>query len=611
MNSRKKLWIFLLFYLLILLGGCNASDDFLENEVTNTAANTDSEESETELVQASVAEEVLEDTSEEDEQWSKRIYVTADQLQGNILGYSLIRMPPDPLTNMYYERELPYLVDEAVMGNGIFVSEYMCETEVFLGNILKEVLAERGKISVENERYFTEYALQQLKETDWSLLDEDWEIDPYAYGRDYQLNTVFGENNYDFSYYFYPDREKTVTEETEEVNIYLSVNSSGQVYEIQTDIFTVPAEQAEIENYICMSGLFDELYQETMIQSGQVSNEKMIWDFEKHYRRFLYPDEVYEQENEGLLASGNAAASAEETGRIFIDILESRGTDIGQYEEIFSVYEDSGFWQFKNSDWGWLEENWTADEEYDCIFKDYIGYSGYVGFQYYFYPDYDALDTDVAKAVSIDCLVSIHYGEISHTSMKTFPMTREEYQRAKEIKREGRESTLVVEKGNILQGKEMVALPIPGRQLSFMPVSDFQADALSYDHSERKRAGEIWGFSDVAKVAGFLGDKFLGDIQNDTVEKGEIAKLCRNEDEMSAFFNAAEKFVESGWEADEQYDCYEILQNEVAGCMHLRYYFYPRRLSIKQKSGRVMVVDMYLSEQGIESMKLNEFRMEF
>ena len=87
--------------------------------------------------------------------------------------------------------------------------------------------------------------------------------------------------------------------------------------------------------------------------------------------------------------------------------------------------------------------------------------------------------------------------------------------------------------------------------------------------------------------------------------------MCRNEDEMSAFFNAAEKFVESGWEADEQYDCYEILQNEVAGCMHLRYYFYPRRLGIKQKSGRVMVVDMYLSEQGIESMKLNEFRMEF
>lgn len=87
----------------------------------------------------------------------------------------------------------------------------------------------------------------------------------------------------------------------------------------------MPAELAEQESYIRMDGLFDDVYQETMIQSGQVSNEKIIWDFEKYYRRFLYPDEVYEQKNEGLLASGNTAASAEEIGKIFIDILESRG----------------------------------------------------------------------------------------------------------------------------------------------------------------------------------------------------------------------------------------------------------------------------------------------
>ena len=610
MNERKKIWIFLLLYLLILLG-CSAPDSFSEYEDTDNAVNMDAKEPEGEAVQNFVMAEAEDGTSKSDGQWGKRIYVTKEQLQGNILGYSLIRMPPDPLTNMYYEQEILYLVDEVTVGNGIFVSEYMCEVEVFLGNILKEVLVGRGEISSENERYFTEYALQQMKETDWKLLDEDWELDSCAYDRNYRLNTIFGENNYDFCYYFYPEREKTVTEETEKVIVDLSVNSRGQIYEIRTDILTVPAELAEQESYIRMDGLFDDVYQETMIQSGQVSNEKIIWDFEKYYRRFLYPDEVYEQKNEGLLASGNTAASAEEIGKIFIDILESRGAATGQYENMFYEYIDSDFLRAGDEEWEWLEENWKADEEYDYIFKDRVGYSGHIGFQYYFYPDYDALDTDVAKAVSIDCLVDIIEGKLSYISMGVFPMTREECQRAKDVKEESRERTLVVEKGTILWGKEMVALPVPERELSFMPVSDFQVDTLSYNHYRRERTGEGGGFSDVAEVAGFFGERFLRDIQNDTIEKGEIVKLCKDKDEMRAFFNDVEKFLEDGWEADGQYDCYEIRQNEVAGCMHLRYYFYPQRLDIEKKSGRVMIVDMYLSGKGIESMKLYEFRMEF
>jgi len=68
----------------------------------------------------------------------------------------------------------------------------------------------------------------------------------------------------------------------------------------------------------------------------------------------------------------------------------------------------------------------------------------------------------------------------------------------KDVKEESRERTLVVEKGTILWGKEMVALPVPERELSFMPVSDFQVDTLSYNHYRRERTGEIGGFSDVA-----------------------------------------------------------------------------------------------------------------
>lgn len=85
---------------------------------------------------------------EENKQWDKRIYVTAEELQGNILGYTLIRMPPNP-ENMYFERDMPYLLEEGMVGKGIYISDYVCETEVFLGNILKEVIRGRGVVNGE------------------------------------------------------------------------------------------------------------------------------------------------------------------------------------------------------------------------------------------------------------------------------------------------------------------------------------------------------------------------------------------------------------------------------------------------------------------------------
>lgn len=36
--------------------------------------------------------------------------------------------------------------------------------------------------------------------------------------------------------------------------------------------------------------------------------------------------------------------------------------------------------------------------------------------------------------------------------------------------------------------------------------------------------------------------------------------------------------------------------------MHLQYYFYPERVNEEQAKNRTLVVDMYLSESGIEHM---------
>lgn len=184
---NKALNIFILFGIL-LLPGCGASDASIQYGDYNVSIEKPKEKESGGIMDETTLEEdtlPIEETesahdfevvSEDAEQWNNRIYVTADEMQGNILGYSLIRMPPNS-ENMYYEQDMPYLLDEDIVGKGICVSDYICETEVFLGNILKEVLTGRGVVSTENRQYFTEYALQQLADTGWESLDVEWKPD--------------------------------------------------------------------------------------------------------------------------------------------------------------------------------------------------------------------------------------------------------------------------------------------------------------------------------------------------------------------------------------------------------------------------------------------------
>ncbi len=511
------------------------------------------------------------------EQGENKIYVTADELQGNILGYSLIRMPPVPENDMYYERDLPYLLDEELVGKGIYISDYLCETEVFLGNILKEVLTQRGKVSDENRPYFTEYALRQIEETEWETLDAEWKADLWMYDRYCLPYPLFGGGGYRFSYWFFGDEEKTAGDKINQAAVSLYVDNQGKICEMEITVDTVPKENNRIETAILDIGLLDDdIYGEPVIREGSPCREELVWDFERYFRRFMEPDEIYEQKNEGLLQSGNVGSSAEEVADIFLHVMGTRGADVEKYAEQFGFETD--FSDFAEADWDALEENWTAGEAYDCFFIDRIAYAGYVGFKYYFYPDFKAMGVDEAKMVVIGCNVSVEDGRIDYNTVDIFPITEKVCQEMKQ--KQEKEKTLIVEKGTALTGKEKVEIPVIDRPLQYIPISEFDVDAVAAAHSRRKEKGELWGFTDMAEVGAYLGEKFLQDF--------------------------AEDQEEDGWKADGQYDCFHVSSNEAAGYLHLQYYFYPEKNGEKRTKAKIMVVDVFLSEEGIAKTEINE-----
>lgn len=540
-------------------------------------------------------------SKEDTKQWPDRIYeVAADNMQGNILGYSLIRQPPNP-ENRYYERDLPYLLEEGMVGKGIYLSDYMCETEVFLGSLLKEAIKCRGMLSEENRQYFTEFALRQLEETNWDTLDADWEAAPYAYDRTYQMMPAAGGCGYQFYYCFYPEKEEKAKRESAQVEMTVYVDGDGRICEIGVSVGMAPAETNSMVKYIQTDGLADDTYREQVILDGSPRRAEMTWDFEKHFRRFMYPDEIYEQENNGLLAVGTVCDSAENLADILLHIMGNRGADVEKYAKWFGY--ESDFTDFADTDWGLLEENWTAEEAYDCFFIDKIEDSGYVGFQYYFYPDFTAMDVDVAKMAVIECNIDITYGMIAYNRVDIFPITKETYLEVKQKQAQSR--ILVVDRGTALHGKEMVAVPLPDRPVEPMPIAAFDLNTVTV-HSGRKEIKELWGFTDTAQAGEYLGEMFLRDLVNDNVEEGEIYKSAKNSEMINSALFAMDQFLEDGWQADKQYDCYYISANEAAGCMHLQYYYYPASVSDEQVKNRTLVADVYLSEAGIERMAVEE-----
>lgn len=531
-----------------------------------------------------------------------RIDADMDNIDGNLLGYSLLRYPPGG--SAVYERDTDYLLEEKSVGKGIFVSPHMDESEIFLGQILKETIEGRGTIPDEKKDYFTETGIRQMQEISWELLDGAWVFNPYAYDRFYEINRLYGEAGYTFSYLFYADREKVETETTQTLRLRLSVNGGGKICGVKGEILDEPStERSGMEYGINITGLYDDTYKEIIIQNGKACEGKVLPDFEKYFKRGLSPNEVYEQVNAGLLESGDAAVAAEEVARILTDVMESRGANAAGYADRFDYEKD--FQEFQCEDWERLGEGWKADEGYYCFYADTIR-TGRVEFQYYFYPDYEAMDTEVAEAVIFVCMVGSGDGKLSYPDMTVFPMSREECRIAKQMQEKEEWRIPVVEQGQVLHNGIRISVPVADRGPVGNGIWEYRYDeerAGSYRREER----EIWGKETVEEAAAWLGEKFL-----DMIEEGEIREEMLGElsiyDSDSLRMDDMKYFIKDGWKATEEYDCYHIRENECNGCIALRYYFYPEKLEEDQTEGKVLVIDVYVSEDGIEEFQCNEYR---
>ena len=124
----------------------------------------------------------------------------------------------------------------------------------------------------------------------------------------------------------------------------------------------------------------------------------------------------------------------------------------------------------------------------------------------------------------------------------------------------------------------------------------------------------LWGYTDAAQVADKLAGSFYQDMEKEYWQwkGGEVYKRLTDEALKKGVYGELglmEQFQEEGWEMDEAYDCYYIKTNEVAETLHLQYYFYPRNILENQTFRKTLIVDVYLSEDGIEDMKINQIRI--
>ena len=104
-----------------------------------------------------------------------------------------------------------------------------------------------------------------------------------------------------------------------------------------------------------------------------------------------------------------------------------------------------------------------------------------------------------------------------------------------------------------------------------------------------------------------MAEKLFRDFERDNIVEGETDRLAKDREGVHAALYAVDGFLNDGWKADRAYDCFLIKDNEVAGCLHLQYYFYPQ--TTDESQSRTLVMDVYLSEEGIEHMKINELHI--
>lgn len=156
-------------------------------------------------------------------------------------------------------------------------------------------------------------------------------------------------------------------------------------------------------------------------------------------------------------------------------------------------------------------------------------------------------------------------------------MTVEEYHEAKDWI--GQRVTLI-DKGSI-SGYETVPLPNPGEQRRENTPKEMSADNL--------------------------GKRLLVDLNSKVLETGEISELLA-EKQTAWFIDIAGRIEEElkiGWQIREEYNCYYYIHNQQAKQVHYRYYFYFDKQGLETQ--KVLVLDLWISEEGIETMQEHWF----
>ncbi len=465
--------------------------------------------------------------------------------------------------NKELEMDSDYLLEKDSIGNGVFVSEHLSETEEFIGQLLIETVENKGNISEGKRQYFSNWAMEQLVRTHWGLLGDKWTANTDTYDRSYTLNYIYGDIGYEFSYCFLPNQQNNPSSEMQSVNVQAFVDSSGIIRSIDIKIFDGPEVTEGVAGTVETSGLFYDEFQELIIEEGMVYEGEI----------------VYEQDGCGLLASGDAALSAEMIGEVLINVLESGGTKTEDYKDLFVC--ESAYRMFKNQKWDQLGTGWEANSYYDCYYIYIHEEDGYIEFLYYFYPDYDAMNAETAKALTFRCGVDIDNGKLDNTDLRIYSMTREEYQEAREWK--GRRIA-IIEDGEIAEGGGYIPIPVPenGEELRYIDTNN--------DMGEYR-----------------LCELLMEDFNTGNVEGGKISKFITDKEAswLSDIAGQIGANRDAGWQMGEKYDFYYLNHNEQTERIHYRYYFYWNKADEERE--KVLAADAWISESGLENMEIHWF----
>lgn len=508
-----------------------------------------------------------------EEKKAPRILVTPDGEVGNITGYVLERTKYE----MAYVKKADVLTEPELVGNGIFVSEHMEDTERFLADVLQELLESQGEAGEENRELVSDWAIQQMQETDWTEL-ADWRMDADRYDCSWEANRMYAGNGYDFFYVFHQDRETlggNCQEEAYEieVRVLVSVDGCGVIRGIRiwpdARYYGHTMEDCTYGNEGNRLGVYGRSVQ--VIRAGRGSSNAVLPGFDAYWDKEA---EKATTQPCGLFAEGkeDAAGCAGKIETILRDVLESRGEYAPVYQELFST----GQWAARFAQQGWeqLETDWKAGPDYDCYFLDLARERDYVRFCYYFYPDFGRMGVDEAKAAVVSCCVD-QEGKLCDTKLQIVSMTKAEYMavRAKGAYETTKGQIWLI--GNGEPQKGICELTFP-----------------------------LWGMEDAGEAAGYIGDRILEDLNGHRVEEGRIRDLLSDKEDAGKNLETLAKCLSDAgqkWKGRETYACWEITEQARSGCVCFRYVF--ERYRPFQGKRRNLWMDVYVSEEGIEEIR--------